>query len=100
MGLDEARQALGLAANAGWDEVRQAFCLAATESMTRLVGDYERAAQAFDAAGPVEESAQAVKAAKFRLEAYVAYLEEQQQKLAAEAERITSALLTRIRASA
>jgi len=100
MGLDEARKALGLPSEAGWEAICQALRLAATESMTRLVGDYERAARAFDTAGPVEERAQAVKAAKFRLEAYVAYLEEQHQKLEAEAERITGELLTRIRASA
>lgn len=98
MGLDEARRALGLSADAGWDEVRQAIQLAATESMSRLVGDYERVALAFDAAGPVEERAQAVKAAKFRVEAYAAYLEEQRRKLEAEAERITTDLLGRIKA--
>jgi len=98
MGLDEARRTLGLSADAGWDEVRQAIQLAATESMSRLVGDYERAARAFDAAGPVEERAQAVKAAKFRVEAYAAYLDEQRQKLEAEAERITTDLLGRIKA--
>src|SRR5581483_2894966 len=98
MGLDEARRTLGLSADAGWDEVRQAIQLAATESMTRLVGDYERAALAFDAAGPVEERAQAVKAAKFRVEAYAAYLEEQRSKLDAEVERITTDLLGRIKA--
>jgi len=100
MGLDEARQALGLSAEAGWDEVRQAFHLAATENMARLVGDYERVARAFDTVGPVEERAGAVRAAKFRLEAYVAYLEEQRQKLEGEAERITGELLARIQASA
>ena len=51
--------------------------MAATESMARLVGDYEQAAQAFDTTEPIEQIAQAVKAAKFRLEAYAAYLEEQ-----------------------
>ena len=50
--------------------------------------------------GPVEESAQAVKAAKFRLEAYAAYLEEQCRKLETEAERITGELLTRIKETA
>jgi hypothetical protein len=100
MGLDEARQALGLPADAGWEAICQALRLAATESMARLVGDYQAAARAFDTAGPVEEKAQAVKSAKFRLEAYVAYLEEQRHKLEDEAERITSDLLTRIRASA
>ena len=100
MGLDEARQALGLSAEAGWDDVRQAFRMAATESMARLVGDYEQAAQAFNTEGPIEERAQAVKAAKFRLEAYTAYLEEQRRKLETEAERITGELLTRIKETA
>jgi hypothetical protein len=98
MGLEEARSALGLAADAGWDEVRQAFHLAATESMARLTGEYEAAVRAFGGAGPVEERAQAVRAAKFRLEAYAAYLAEQQRKLEAEAERITGTLLARIEA--
>jgi hypothetical protein len=99
MGLDEARTALGLSGSAGWDEVRQAFHLAATESMTRLVGDYERTVTAFDGAGAVEESAQAVRDAKFRLEAYAAYLEDQRQKLESEADRITGELLARIKAA-
>jgi hypothetical protein len=100
MGLDEARKALGLPAGSGWEAICQALRLAATESMARLVGDYERVARAFDMAGPVEEKAAAVKSAKFRLESYVAYLEEQRQKMEAEAERITGELLARIRASA
>ena len=50
MGLDEARQALGLPADAGWEAICQALRLAATESMARLVGDYERAARAFETA--------------------------------------------------
>jgi hypothetical protein len=99
LGLDEARQALGLAENAGWDEVRRACRLAATESMARLVGDYERAARAFGVAGPVEEKAQAVKAARFRLEAYAAYLEEQRRRLEAEMGRVTQELLKRIEAT-
>jgi hypothetical protein len=100
MGLDEARRELGLPADAGWEAICQALRLAATESMARLVGDYERAARTFSTTGPLEEKAQAVKAAKFRLEAYAAYLEEQHQKLEAEAERITGELLARVRASA
>lgn len=100
MGLEEARQALGLPAAAGWDTICQALRLAATESMVQLVGDYETAARDFDTAGPVEEKAQAVQRAKFRLEAYAAYLEEQRHKLEAEAERITGALLARVRSSA
>jgi hypothetical protein len=100
MGLDEARRALDLPADAGWEAICQALRLAATESMARLVGDYEAAARAFETAGPVEERAQAVKSAKFRLEAYAAYLEEQRVKLEAEAERITGELLARVRASA
>jgi hypothetical protein len=98
MGLEEARSALGLSADAGWDEVRQAFHLAATENMARLTGEYEAAVRSFDGTGPVEKKAEAVKAAKFRLEAYAAYLAEQQQKLETEAERITGALLSRIKA--
>jgi hypothetical protein len=100
MGLDEARQALGLPPDAGWEAVCGALRLAATESMARLVGDYERAAAAFDAAGAAGADAEAVRAAKFRLEAYLAYLEEQQQRLKAEAGRITGDLLARVRASA
>jgi hypothetical protein len=98
MGLEQARSTLGLSAEAGWDEVRQAFHLAATESMARLAGDYEAAVRAFDGTGPVEEKAEAVRAAKFRLEAYAAYLAEQRQKLEAETERITRTLLSRIEA--
>ena len=64
--------------------------------MTRLVGDYEQAAQEFDGSGLVEERAQAVKLARFRIKAYAAYLEEQQQKLEAASERITQVLLARI----
>ena len=96
MGLEEARVALDLSSDADWDEVRRAFHLAATESMARLAGDYEAAVRAFDGAGPVEEKAGAVRAAKFRLEAYVAYLAEQHQKLEAEAGRITATLLALI----
>lgn len=96
MNLDEARQVLGLSEQAGWDEVRQACHLAATESMTRLVGEYEQAAQAFDGSGPVEERAQAVKLARFRIEAYAAYLEDQKRKLEAAVERVTQQLLARI----
>jgi hypothetical protein len=98
MNLDEARAVLGLPEQAGWDEVRQACQLAATESMSRLVGDYERATQAFDGSGPVEERAQAVKLARFRIEAYLAYLEEQKQNLEREAKRVTQTLLSRIEA--
>jgi hypothetical protein len=100
MGLDEARQALGLPADARWEAICQALRLAAIESRAHLVGDYERAARAFEAAGPDEQRAEAVRAAKLRLEAYAAYLQEQRQKLEAEAERITHELLARIRASA
>jgi hypothetical protein len=98
LGLDEARQALGLPEGAGWDEVRRACHLAATESMARLVGDYERAARAFGVAGPAEEKAQAVQAARFRVEAYAAYLEEQRRRLEAEMGRVTQELLDRIEA--
>jgi hypothetical protein len=48
----------------------------------------------------VEERAAAVRAAKFRLEAYGAYLGEQRQNLEAEAPRITGELLAHSRASA
>jgi hypothetical protein len=98
MGLEEARSSLGLSPDAGWNEVRQAFHLAATESMARLAGDYEAAVKTFDAVGPVEEKAKAVQAAKFRLEAYAAYLAEQQQQLEAATNRITQTLLARIEA--
>lgn len=100
MGLDEARRELGLPVDAGWEAICQALRLAATESMARLVGDYERAAQAFNVAGPDEKRAEAIRAAKFRVQAYAAYLEEQHTKLEAEAERITGELLARIRTSA
>jgi hypothetical protein len=100
MGLEEARQALGLPADAGWESICQALRLAATESMARLVGDYEKAARHFETTGAVEEKAHAVKSAKFRLEAYAAYLEEQRHNLEAEAERITGELLVRVRESA
>ncbi|HZY83671.1 MAG TPA: hypothetical protein VFE78_02465 [Gemmataceae bacterium] len=96
LGLDEARQALGLPEDAGWDEVRRACHLAAAESMARLVGDYEKAAREFGVTGPAEQKAQAVKAARFRVEAYAAYLEEQKRKLEAEAGRVTEELLKRI----
>ena len=99
LGLAEARAALGLGADADWDAVRRAFHLAATESMARLVGEYERAAGAFDGTGPVEDRAEAVKAAKFRVEAYAAYLDEQRRRLEAAADRITADLLARIRAT-
>jgi len=98
MGLKEARQTLGHSAEAGWNEVRQAFHLTATESMARLAGDYEAAVKNFDGTGPVEKKAETVKAAKFRLEAYGAYLAEQQQQLEAEKERITQTLMARIEA--
>jgi hypothetical protein len=45
-------------------------------------------------------SPQTVKRAKFRLEAYAAYLEEQRHQLEAETERITGELLARVHASA
>src|SRR5690606_40642129 len=38
MGLDEARQTLGLPADAGWEAICQALRLAATESMARPTG--------------------------------------------------------------
>ena len=98
MGLEEARGTLGLASHAGWDEVRKAFHLAATECVARLAGDYEAAVRDFDGTGQVQEKAEAVKAAKFRLEAYAAYLSEQQRTLEAEAARITGTLLSRIEA--
>ena len=98
MGLEEARSTLGLASHAGWDEVREAVHLAATERVARLAGDYEAAVRDFDGTGLVVEKAEAVKAAKFRLEAYAAYLSEQQRALEAEAARITGTLLSRIEA--
>jgi hypothetical protein len=96
LGLEEARTTLGLPAEAGWNEIRQAFHLAATESLARLAGAYEAAVKAFDGAAPVEEKAQAVQAAKFRLDAYAAYLAEQQQQLEAATQRITQRLLEHI----
>jgi hypothetical protein len=44
----------------------------------------------------VERRAEAVKAAKFRIEAYAEYLDEQRRKLDAAVERITGELLTQI----
>jgi hypothetical protein len=96
MGLKEARTALGLPSDAGWDQVREAFHLAATENMGRLAGEYEAAVRAFDGTGSIEEKALAVQQTKFRLEAYAAYLGEQQHKLEAEVKRITGQLLARI----
>jgi hypothetical protein len=61
--------------------VRQTLHLAATEGLTRLTSAYEAAALAFDGAGDVEAKAQAVKEARFRLEAYAAYLAEQKERL-------------------
>jgi hypothetical protein len=66
--------------------------------MARLAEDYEAAVRAFDGTGPVEDKAKALKAARFRLEAYAAYLAEQQQKLEVEMDRITGTLLSRIEA--
>lgn len=96
MGLDEARQVLSLPPDAGWDAIRQALHLAATESLTRLASDFEAAVRAFDGTGALEATASAVKTARFRLEAYDAYLDEQRRKLAAEVERINRELVTRI----
>src|SRR4051812_647157 len=48
MGLEQAREALRLPADAGWGAVCRALRLAATEGVARLVGGYERAARAFD----------------------------------------------------
>jgi hypothetical protein len=96
LGLDEARRALGLPANADWDAVRQAIHLAATESRARLAGAYEAAVCAFDGTGEVEGKAEAIKAAKFRLEAYAAYLAEEQKQLEAETVRITQTLMSKI----
>ena len=46
--------------------------------------------------GPAQ--AEAVRAARFRLEAYAAYLGEQKEKLEAAGERVTRELLARVRA--
>jgi hypothetical protein len=69
------------------------------DQLVRLVGGYKRAARAFDVAGPVEENAQVMKSANFRLKAYAEYRQEQHTKPEAEAEWIASALLARIRAA-
>jgi hypothetical protein len=98
MGLDEARGALDLPAVAGWDDVRQAFHPAATESLDRLVGDYEAAVRSFGAAGSAEADVEAVRAVRFRVEAYAADLEDQRLRLEREAGRITGELLARIEA--
>lgn len=95
IGIEDARAALGLSANAGWNEVRQAFQMAATESMTLLVGNFEAVATAFINNGD-ESQALEVRNAKFRLEAYSAYLEEQRIKLEAEMERVTDKLIASI----
>jgi hypothetical protein len=95
LGLEEARTTLGLTSDAGWDEVRPVFPRAATESMARLADDDEAAVRAFEGPGPVEEKAEAVQAAKFRLEADTAYLAEQPQKLEAEVEQSTGTVLSR-----
>ncbi len=98
MGLDEARRALGLPADAGWEAICQALHLAATESRTRLAGAFEAAVRAFDGTGPLEEKATTVKTARFRLEAYIAYLDEQRRQMEAEVERINQELFARIEA--
>jgi len=95
MGLAEARTALGLPKSAGWDDVRRAFRLAGTEAVQKLVDEYEAAAGRFGG-GDLEAEAAAVKQARFRLEAYAAYLGEQKAKLEAEGDRITRALLGRM----
>jgi hypothetical protein len=97
MGLPEARQELGLPPTAGWDEVRAAVRLAGTESLDRLVAEYAAAARAFGGPGSVEEQAAAVRAARFRVEAYLAYLDDQRQKLEAAAARVTEELLARVK---
>lgn len=96
MGLDDARKELGLPADAGWDAIRQALHLAATESLARLSAEYEAAVRAFDGTGELEVKATTVKTARFRLEAYQAYLDEQREKLDAEMERINGELVARI----
>lgn len=100
MGQEEARRALGLPADAGWESICRALRLTATESTSRLVGDFETAARAFDTVEPLEEKAQELKSAKFRLEVCAAYLEAQRNQLEAEAERITAELLGKLRDSA
>lgn len=96
MGIEEARKALNLSTDAGWDEVRQVFHMAATESLAILINNFEQAAQKFD--GTNETQATAVQNAKFRVEAYSAYLDEQRQKLEMEVGRITGDLLAKIQA--
>ena len=96
MGIEEARKALGLSTDAGWDEIRQVFHMAATESLVILINNFEQAAKKFD--GTNEEQAKTVQNAKFRVEAYSAYLDEQRQKLETEVERITGDLLAKIQA--
>lgn len=93
LGLDEARQRLGLGADAGWDEVCKSLHLAATESLAKVVGDYERAIAAFDGD---DAGVTRVQTARFRLEAYLAYLAEQREKLEAESGRLTALLLEKI----
>ena len=95
MGLAEARKALGLPRSAGWDDVRRAFRLAGTEAVQKLVDEYEAAAGQFGD-GDLEAEAAAVKQARFRLEAYAAYLGEQKARLESEGDRITRALLGRM----
>jgi hypothetical protein len=95
MGLAEARKALGLPKSAGWDDVRRAFRLAGTEAVQKLVDEYEAAAGRFGD-GDLEVGAAVVKEARFRLEAYAAYLAEQKAKLEAEGDRITRLLLGRM----
>lgn len=96
MNLDEARRELRLPASAGWDDVRRAIHVAGTESLIRLVTDFETAVQEFSDGGSVAERAEAVRAAKFRIEVYAEYLDEQRRKLDAAVERITGELLAQI----
>ena len=49
-----------------------------------------------DAAGPAAQRAETVKTARFRPEAYAAYLDAQRRTLESAAERITGELLARI----
>ena len=89
---------LGLPGDADWEAVCRALRQGATESLARLIGDYETAARALAAAGPAAELAEAVKAAKSRLKAYAAYLDEKHRTLETAAARITGELLARLRA--
>src|SRR5205823_4712839 len=78
-----------------WAGGRRAVRLAGTGAVQELVDEYEAAAGRFGD-GDLEVGAAVVREARFRLEAYAAYLGEQKAKLEVESNRITRQLLDRM----